>query len=499
MENGAEAFMPIVVTRTRFDWLGGPPKLVRRRAWLAWPVIFVVLPLSATASAQLEHAEVGYRASVIYAEGERQEWRLQESFAEAQFSTRRFGLNWDLRLSHIVPTGDLRFGYLGSPESAPVVTNDPNGGRLSGRIRFQRKRTAGRLTVRPVAGFFSTAVELLVKEDHKSEMRGAFLLRPSRFMSVGVSRRRFQPLPSSVELYFTPYSDDSPMPQQGGDLFWQTQAQSDDITLNVMPSDRTRISVRSGVANLVHDRPKYGDAPMGTYTAHYYGEWSELQIKAGQALKSGLTSSLDLLWIDLKMDSLVALDGGLKFAHFYRVEAHGFCGKYDLKYFDWHASISAGSAEGEISGVVQAWPFLEGLYHFLGERRHVVVGGQLSWVRASTASRLFRSGPFRLDGEVDYMRIKPDITYNTWRLAVLGMGKDDEREGDLGFSRADLIRLRLSPCFTHGPWRLLVDVSQWVPLSTAKTEAGSETTPTSGGGDSVWGGFFLFAALGANF
>ncbi len=478
------------------------PTLMRRSPVLLFALMIgLTFALSTPVSAGFDYSAFGYRSRVLYIEGDHRQWQMGESFIEAQFSRRAFGLSWGLSLSYIVPSGDLRFGYYGSPESAPAVPGDAEGGRLSGRIRFQEPYSSGSLNVRTIRGLISTTVTMRQYKDDRSEASAAIWLHPVRFIRTGFTSSKIHPLPPGIELYFEPYSKDGPIAFEGGNLDLRSPARVDDVEAVISPNDRFTVDIRSRDARFVPDRHDYGDDPMGTYTGHLYGRWSDVTVGARYVSNSGLSNAFRFREMNVELDSLVALDGGLKFAYFGVVRACGHRWEYEVKDSGWYASVSIGDAEGELKGVVQAWPFLRGLYHFLGERRHLILDGKLSWLHASTGSSVWRTGNFLLKGALDYMQIRPDLRYSTWRPAFLGMGVDDLREGRLDVVRADLVRIQLNPSLTYKRWRLTLNVSQWVPISVKKTVSSSVSAPSESPGDksSIWGGFFLSIALEINF
>jgi hypothetical protein len=95
------------------------------------------LSMQGAAFAGFNYSAIGHNTRVIYDEGVQRQWHMGESYVTARYSDEAVGLNWYLTVSHAEPTGDIRFGYYESPESAPLVTNDDQGGRLSGRLRLE--------------------------------------------------------------------------------------------------------------------------------------------------------------------------------------------------------------------------------------------------------------------------------------------------------------------------------------------------------------------------
>ncbi|MCK4857478.1 MAG: hypothetical protein KAT58_05895, partial [candidate division Zixibacteria bacterium] len=206
---------------------------------------------------------------------------------------------------------------------------------------------------------------------------------------------------------------------------------------------------------------------MGTYTAHVYGTWSH---KAANFRYQKEEVLLDVGFRDLNLnlDSLLALDGGFKFAYFNVIDMYGLDWRFQLRKSRWLIVLNLGQASGEVKGVIQAWPFLHGLYRFLGERRHIVLTGRVSWSYLMLGLPIKSQGVFRMTGELSHLRINPDLRYKTWRPLFMGMGADDMRNGGFDIIHASLLRLCLKPDIVFRHWQLSVEVAQWLPISVDK-------------------------------
>lgn len=434
---------------------------------------------------------VGYRTDLVYREGDRRQWLLAESYIDVHYSTYALGSSWNLNALHRIPSGDVRWGYYGSPESAPSVTEDSEGGRFSGRTRFREQSSEATLTVQTLRGLIIATTRVRIEENSRTETSTSVRIRPSGKVAAGFTCSRYHLLPSYTELYFDPYSDDGPIGPEGGNLYWEAPIRSTELEVLLNPFVGVQLDLQLQSAKLEPEKPSYGDVPMDTYTGELYGELATKKVTVRRVSKSELTSAVEFSEIDLDFDSLTAHNGGLKFAYFGVIDVHAYRWKYSIAGHSWHAGLHFGHASGELKGVIQAWPFLRGLNRFLGERRHVVLSGKLDWLYATTGASVWNSGCFSLSGTIDYLRIEPDVHYSTWRPLFLGMGMDDLRTGPVtDIAHANLMRLRLNPCLTWHRFSCQLDVSQWIPIAVKRR--GSPVSPHSaysGENQHIWGGF----------
>jgi hypothetical protein len=430
---------------------------------------------------------------------------LYQSFLTAYYSTSYGGIGLTAGLSHRKPSGDLRWGYFGHEENAPIETDDPDGGRLSGRVYLFEPTTKMSIMAEWPEGTGFCRGEIRFREDDQTEYLGSIGVRPHRFLYAEFEHGRVYPFPAFSELYYAPFAADGIIGHEGGKVLWKMPASQYQIKLAASYYDKFEVTFRNLDMRLLTELPQFGDYPLGTYTGQVYGGW--LYNDAGVSLKiyENWRGRVRFQELSLNCDSLTAHDGGLKFAHFGVVEGNGHIWSCRIMYEDYVVEIQRGRAEGWAKGTVQAWPFLQGLYHFIGERRHFIVDAKIRWLQTSLKSGLYNGSWINLDGCLSYLRVKPDMSYITWRPYFFGMGVDDLRAGSLDLERADLVLVQLLPQVTWSNIKISLDISQWVPLYS-RTISDSQTDDNNDGEggvsedkQSVWGGFTALLVITAAF
>jgi hypothetical protein len=194
-----------------------------------------------------------------------------------------------------------------------------------------------------------------------------------------------------------------------------------------------------------------------------------------------------------------AYDGGVRFAHFGVVDADGNVQSLELDFRGWVLHARVGHAAGQAKGVVEAWPFLDGLESLLGERRHITAEGDVDWKHISLTRSIWNPGLHRLNVQLDYLHVVPDLHYATWRPAAFGFGVDDLREDSWDIVRADLLRVQVNPVLRWNRWFVDLSFSQWIPIAIKKN--GREQPAAAGleAHRTQWMGFSFGAAAGRIF
>lgn len=454
--------------------------------------------------AQSSFFQAGYRTRVIYTEGDKTSWFLNRSYIESRFATSNHGISLIGKVGRHDPTGDFRWGYFGHEQSAPVISGDPNGGRLSGRIYFFEPYTSLMVSASTFRSRIRAAAEVRFLDYGHTDFYVRLGLRPIEYVGLELERGQTHPLPEYSELFFDPYAEGGLIGSEGGPLFWNIPADVLSFKISADVDDKFSISYKYRHADLSAEQPSYGDSPLGTYTAEAYGGWSDASgfIEFGPRPEN--RHRLAYHEFRMVLDTLTFHDGGLKFAHFGIFKGGGHFWSYRFIYDDWQFAVNAGEATGSAFGTFQAWPFLEGLYRFLGERRHFILRGEINWMYASCRSFLGKVRGVSFVGMLDYVRVKPNFSYETWRPIFAGLGKDDYRAGDLDIISADLVRVRINPHYSWRQYGIHLLVSQWVPVRTRKRSDinSAPAQPGSGSqdnGPTVWGGFSASLRLSAAF
>ncbi len=448
-------------------------------------------------------SSLGHQANMVFTDGDRSRWHLNGSFVETQYSANRAGIDWTANLRRFEPSGDVRWGYFGKEQ--PVPDNfASNSGRLSGRAFFFEPYTRVSLAMAFPDQSVKAEGEIRLREDDHTESFIAIGVHSNPYLGMDIRYGRFYPLPSYSELYFTPFENGGIISAEGGKLWWDNPASLTDFSLRAAYPEQAEFVFRIRDIDLSTTKPMYGDIPMGTYTGELYGGWRlrEGVLTVGPHL--GWTHKLHYRQLDLNCDSLTAHDGGLKFAHFGFIEANGHMWSYSAVAHRYELNMNIGRAEGRVQGVLQAWPFLNGLYRFLGERRHFVVEGKLHWSHFAAGAEVWERPRWGMQACLSYLRVKPDFSYASWRPYFIGMGMDDLRSGSLELIRADLLQVKVSPHYKWSLFRIDAQIAQWVPVYS-KERPDPESSPAPPSGDSagessnVFGGFTASLVLTASF
>ena len=462
-------------------------------------VVIALAPL-ATAAAGIDFSRFGYRTDMLYVEGDRRQCQLGDFFSETRFSSKYFGFRGEVDLEYVVPTGRMSFGYYGAPEAD--LSNDigSDGGRLSGRLNLRRTYLQTRLALSTPANLVSTALEFRASDEERPDITVSVSLQPARFFRLTLSRSKFQPLPAAVDYRFEPASQDHVVGQELGTIEFQSPARAEKLEVVLTPGRSIKLSYSSQAGRFEPQRPVYGEVSMQTYTSHLYGRWSESHFKATGPIPHVGIAGLAYRRLDLDLDSLTAIAGGLKFAHFGLLKGRGYDWRIEIQRGNWRTNCSWGNVSGRVAGVIQAWPFLDGLYGFLGERRHLIVEGELSWLHLTSSTKLHANRWFDLSGGLEYLRAKPCLTYSSWRPVIIGMGIDDLREDSFDIKRADLVQLKLSPSVKYRAWKLTAEISQWLPLAIDRVSDSGGSGASKGSDSSEekvrrWAGFFFSLVL----
>jgi hypothetical protein len=454
----------------------------------------------------IDYTRVGYRTTTVFSEDDQNRWRIGESYAEARFTTDAFGLQMGFNIAHSRPDGDLRWGYNKEVLSLSDI-GDANNGKLSGRMFFQEPYIQTVFSLTTPGNKFSTSLGWRHKNRERQEFSGEVWFQPFQTLGAGGKLSKAYPIPVYSELFYT-YRNNDVLAREGGKLNWCAPAYITEFKLLFSPLERISVESIIQETNFKPETPTNGESPHGTYLGVFDGLWYDSRITTRYMIKPQWRITLEYRQMGAHA-RLRLYDGGQKFGHFGVIKADTRYWSLKTKYNNWYMNFRTGSGEGELKGVLEAWPFVEGLLQFLGERRHFVGVADINWKAASFGGRLFDFRRIYLNASLDYLNITPDMRYATWRPKAFGMGFDDLKGGHLDLARADLIRLVLKPVLRFNRWRVEFDISQWIPLLTEKfdTEQSSSPSPepspesakTSDKKKNIWGGFTAVVSLKAEF
>lgn len=474
-----------------------PVIINRLRVIILLVIVCLAVPVFEIARAGIDYTGISYRTTTVFSEGDQNRWWMGESDTRVSLSTINFGLKLKLDISHSRPEGDLRWGYDKETLSLSDIGDSQNG-RLSGRIFFQEQYIQSLVSVSALSDKISTSLGWRYLSSDRQEYSAKIWLQPLQNLGVGIKRSNTYPLPSYSELFYT-YRSNGELDREGGKLNWSAPAWVTEFTVNLSLLESINIESVIKEFDFKPQTPVIGESSPGIYLGVIDGLWYDSRISAGYQIKPDRSVALTYRQIGIH-NRLRMYDGGQQFANFGIVEADSRIWSFGFEYKNWLLNLQSGFGEGEFKGVLEAWPFVDGLLQFLGERRHFIGVAEVDWRMATLGGPIFDSRRLYLNASLDYLHIVPDLRYATWRPKMFGMGYDDLKGGRLDIIRADLIRLALRPAFRFSRFIIEFDISQWLPLSVKKSESGQEGSApspdpspenpnTSEEKRNLWGGF----------
>jgi hypothetical protein len=461
-------------------------------------ILFLLTMLSCNiVLAGVDYTGIGYRTTTVYSEGAKNRWWMGESMTKVRFTTGNFGLTTSLELTHSRPEGDLRWGYDKGALSLSDIGNAENG-VLSGRVFFREQSTQSVLTIAAFKEKIATSLGWRYISENRQEYFAGINLKPLQNFSVGFKRGNMYPIPPYSELFYS-YLENDQIQREGGQLNWEAPAWMNEFTadLSLMESIYIESSIRE--FDFRPRSPEPGESPLGTYLGVIDGLWFDSRVSV--EYKTNPVWSVDFMYRQSGIrNHLQMFDGGQQFANFSVIEADISLWSVGFDYKNWRLNFQNGHGEGELGGVVKAWPFVDGLYQFLGERRQFVGIAEADWRLTTLTGELIDSRRLHLKAILDYLYIKPDMSYAHWSpKPPFGIGIEDLKSGQLDITRADLIRLSLMPVIKLGHFGIEFNISQWLPLSVDKLDKNQEVSTSTPGPDTnsgaskekstTWGGF----------
>ncbi len=448
--------------------------------------------------AGVDFTRSGYRSATLFTDGADNHWAGGGSFVEGQFSAGALGQTWRLRVAHVRPESDLHW----ASGERPVSSGGDD--RLTGRLLLRKPYVQTTLQMETRGRIMVSSLSYRLLHDSRMEWSAGVEVRPHPRIGGGIRTGRVFPWPAYSELSYEYAGSDQIAAREGGVLHWRGYGQTTDVTLRFMPISGLAIETARRQVRLEPGQPA-DETASGSYSAAVDGFWSEQSFRAEYLLRADwcAVTRYRRLRAETRLRGFSARD---VFAHFGVVEAEGLLWSVQLDHADRFLKYLSGHLSGEARGVVEAWPFAEGLMRFLGERRHVAVTGDVTWHLVSAGGRMWDSGRYRIHGVLDFLHIAPDLRYATWRPLLFGFGIDDLENGRFKITAADLIRLQLKPAVRFGNWLLAFEVSQWLPLSvreavneTSSKTAGERGETVSGDGPRTWAGLTLSIQLRSEF
>lgn len=342
-------------------------------------------------------------------------------------------------------------------------------GGLTAVVRPDRRLFDGAVAGTAPGGVWQAQATVRVREHGDNDLSAGLTVQPLDMVqgSIQVGRRTL--LPSTAEIYYD---------CEGGTLDVLSTANYSAIAVAVTLPLRLQFATTARWAIFAppdSHRPENFPHPYQAALSGLYRDGEvNLDWQATRTLK--ITAQRRSLEACARID---AYTDGRRFAHF---------GRADLSASEWSTTAATarlslvaawGQLHGELGGSAQAWPFVDGLARFLGERRQLMAEADLRWYRGRVEQAIPLGRTLVLNHAVDFAHLVPDARYVTWRALALGMGIDDLRAGQIEIKSADLARLTLSPAIQWHWFRFSVSVSQILPLHVSYHD--SHDTGGSGG------------------
>jgi len=429
------------------------------------------------AGAKIEYTGTGYRTTTVYSEGNSNRWWMGESLTKARFTTENFGLKLGLSLTQSYPNGDLRWNYDDKTLSLSKV-GDAENGILSGRIFFQEQYTQSQFSVAAFSDKLISSLGWRYISNQRQEYSAGINIKPLHTLSIGFKRSNLYPLSSFSELFYT-YESDGKLEREGGQINWEAPAWMNRFSANLSLLECIDITSTISEYNFRPHLPLEGESSFGTYLGTIDGLWYDSRIKV--EYKTNPDWSTDIAFRQLGIrNHLQMYDGGKKFANFGVIEADVDIWSVGFGYKNYRLSFQTGNGQGELSGQVKAWPFVDGLLQFLGERRHFVGVAEVDWRLTTINGDMLNKRHLFLNASLDYLYVRPIMSYATWKpQSLFGIGIEDLKSGKLDIIRADLLRLTVCPTIKFSRFKIEFYVSQWLPLYTKKHENNQKSSSSS--------------------
>ena len=392
--------------------------------------------------------ESGYSADKLLDDGPTGRWSMGEAYTALTLYRSYRGWDWTFALRHTSPHGGISYN-----ESGGLVL----------RARPPERHLRGCLSGSSPGGIISTTVWWQVGREDQGEVGIAGRWQPVQNLCAGLEYSHCYPVAFRTELYYD---------SEGGLLEWSAPASMWKYTVRLTPARRWSIYSENTVADFSPGLSEEGGASSSGYLATVDGLWRDglFRVETVPFAYAKIAAEYREISADMR---LLGFSDGHRFAHFGVAEfaAHLWSLRFNLGHFQ--VGLQKGKAEGDLAGTVEAWPFIEGLARFIGERRHLVGTGVLVWKGASLSDDIRAGQRVRLRTGLKYLHLEPDVRYVTWRPVAFGFGIDDLHCGRLEVCSAHLLHVALEPQVDFHQWSLELAAGQWILLAVRKEGATS--------------------------
>lgn len=392
--------------------------------------------------------ESGYNADKLFNDGPTRRWSMGGTYTALTLNRSYQGWYCTFALRHTSPHGSISYS-----ESGGLVL----------LARPPEPHVRALLSARSSNGKISTGIWWQIGREDQQEGGIAGQWQPVQSLCASLEYSHHHPLAFQTELYYD---------GEGGLLEWSAPASVWRYTVHITSANWWSISSETSVANLSPGQPQDGNTLSNGYLAAVDGLWRDglFRIETVPFAYAKIAGEYREISADTRLQGFW---DGHRFAHFGVLEfaARLWSLRFTLGHFQ--VRLEKGKAEGDLAGTVEAWPFTEGLARFIGERRHLVGTGVLTWKGTDLSDDIRIGRRVRLRTGLRYLYVEPDVRYTTWRPVAFGLGIDDLQWGRLEVRSAHLLHIALKPQVDFHQWSLELAAGQWIPLAVRKGSATS--------------------------
>ena len=402
----------------------------------------------------------GYRTNQLIGGSSKGGLELGETYYSMSYRRRLWGWKWTLSAGHSKQHG--RLAFTNAAEFKALIRPQQN--RLQAAVRIQ-SNSSNLIT----GGWWRTATE--------TEFEGGLFFgwRPVRTLFGGIEYSRRHPLAYHTELYYL---------QEGGSIKWLAPMSSWSYVIHFMPLKGWAVVSTMSRAFFIPNETEFRGHISGTYSAAIEGLVRSHTFRAEKSARPDLSWAIEYQQI-LADARVLGYYSAFRFAHFGQANFYANIWSVQMRYNRYRLDVQRGVAEGNLAGTVEAWPFVSGLAMFLGDRRHLVTSGVATWYRFNLSDEFTIGQRLFLQAAIQYVHLRPDLRYVTWRPVIFGIGIDDLQSGRWEIRQANLLQVVLAPRLQTRRWTLHINVSQWIPISISSHNRQPSNSESSNGSDNV--------------
>ncbi len=392
------------------------------------------------------HLESGYSAELLFDHGSGGRWDLGEAYTALTLNRSYYNWDWKLALRYTRPHGEISYYQTAG---------------LDMLVRPPGPDVRAFLSTRSGGNKISAGVWWQVGTENQNEAGISGQWQPAQNLWAGLEYSRRHPVPCRTELYYD---------GEGGPLQWSAPASTRKYAVRLTPARWWSIFSEASVANLSPGIPQDGSTLSAGYLAAVDGLWRDrlFRIETCPSAHTMIVGEYREVSADMHLQGF---SDGHRFGHFGVVEFAARLWSLRFTLGHLYVKLEKGKVEGALAGTVEAWPFTEGLARFIGERRHLIGTGILTWKGAGLHHDVRTGRHVCLRPGLKYLHLEPDVRYSTWRPLAFGLGIDDLRWGRLEVRSAHLLHIALDAQLGFRQWSLKLAVGQWIPLAVRKEAA----------------------------